>query len=152
MVLASLTVLHFLVHFAKFYSAKCLLLGICCITKAKNIGSFSTLHLKKGAKKDPYPLMTFLAVLGIGCKNTKFDTLWNCRIKMLQQKCFHTYNRIFHLHISHTSCLPPPPKKFASSLCFHFSRVLQWSQEKLKTMLKCKILGGNRGVLWEMCK
>ena len=69
MVLASLTVLHFLVHFAKFYLAECLLLGICCIAKARNIGHFSSLYLKKGGKKDPYPLMTFLIELGIGCKN-----------------------------------------------------------------------------------
>ena len=49
-------------------------------------------------------------------------------------------SRIRHLHISHNapflSPLPPPQKnKFWITLVFHFSWVLQPSQEKLKTML-----------------
>ena len=48
-------------------------------------------------------------------------------------------SRICHLHISHNApFLPPSPlpqKKFWITLVFHFSWVLQPSQEKLKTML-----------------
>ena len=45
-----------------------------------------------------------------------------------------------------------PPTSLRQILHNHFSWVLQSSQEKLKTMLKWKMLGGKQGVLWEMCK
>ena len=65
---------------------------------------------------------------------------------------------IRHLQISYnTPCLPPPPPKFSITFVFHFSWVLQPSQEKLKT---CKVfwggaggrVGGKQGALWEICK
>ena len=41
-----------------------------------------------------------------------------------------------HFHISHNApYLPPPPRKFCITFVFHFSWVLQPSQEKSKTML-----------------
>ena len=44
-----------------------------------------------------------------------------------------------HLHISHNapnlSTPPPPPPPFCITFVFHFSWILQLSQEKLKTML-----------------
>ena len=50
---------------------------------------------------------------------------------------------IRHLQISYnTPCLPPPPPKFSITFVFHFSWVLQPSQEKLKT---CKVFLGGAG-------
>ena len=52
-----------------------------------------------------------------------------------------------HFHISYNAPYfpppPPPPKKFCITFVFHFSWVLQPSQEKLKTMLM-QNLGGQR--------
>ena len=54
---------------------------------------------------------------------------------------------------------PPAPAKVCITFVFNFSWVLQWSQEKLKTILMHIFLfflgvGGQdeQGVLWEMCK
>ena len=80
------------------------------------------------------------------------------------------YNQgIRHLHVNHNApYLPPPPPlppKFCITSVFHFSWVLQSSQEKLKTILMqnfggqircimedvqvayrlCKVLGGGGG-------
>ena len=54
---------------------------------------------------------------------------------------------IRHLHISHNAWFAPrpPPPKFFKALVFHFSWVLQPSQEKLKTMLMQKFGGEGRG-------
>ena len=49
--------------------------------------------------------------------------------------------------ITHLICLP----QFCITFVFHFSWVLQPSQEKWKQCL-CKILGGKEGALWKMCK
>ena len=38
-------------------------------------------------------------------------------------------------------CPPPPPIKFCVAFVFHFSWVLQLSQEKLKTMLMQNVKG-----------
>ena len=47
-----------------------------------------------------------------------------------------------HLHISHNAPYPPPPPpNSAKPLFFHFSWVLQPSQEKLKTMLIQNLAG-----------
>ena len=48
------------------------------------------------------------------------------------------YNQgIRHLHVNHNAPYlpPPPPPKFCITSVFHFSWVLQSSQEKLKTIL-----------------
>ena len=52
---------------------------------------------------------------------------------------------IRHLQISYnTPCLPPPPK-FSITFVFHFSWVLQPSQEKLKTMFMQRFFFLERG-------
>ena len=50
---------------------------------------------------------------------------------------------IRHFHISHNANYLPP-KKFCRSFVFHFSWVLQPSQEKLKTMLMQNLGGGGQ--------
>ena len=56
-----------------------------------------------------------------------------------------------HLHISDNAPYSPPPSKFCVTFDFHFSWVLQPSQEKLKTVLMHNF-GGKEGALWDMCK
>ena len=58
---------------------------------------------------------------------------------------------LFTTQIEYATCtsplmhlIPPPPQKKLPTFVFHFSWVLQLSQEKLKTML-CKILVGGGG-------
>ena len=56
---------------------------------------------------------------------------------------------ICNSHISHnTPCLPT---KFFIIFVFNFSWVLEWPQEKKKTMLM-QNYGGQQGVLWGICK
>ena len=61
--------------------------------------------------------------------------------------------KICHLQISHNAPYLPP--KFCITFFFHFSWVLQPSQEKLKTMLMQNFLGGAGGgankVLYGKC-
>ena len=64
---------------------------------------------------------------------------------------------IRHFHISSRNApdLPPPPhrpkKKFCLTFVFHFSWVLQPSQEKLKTKLMQNFGGQIRCIMWKMC-
>ena len=69
---------------------------------------------------------------------------------------------IRNFHISHNApFLPPPPPKCFITFVFHFFRVLQPFQEKLKTMLMQNLGGGGQircivgevqaayGILWQ---
>ena len=55
-----------------------------------------------------------------------------------------------HLHIYYNAPYLLSPKSNITSV-FHFSWVLQPSQEKLKTMLMQNFGGDKYGALWEMC-
>ena len=79
-----------------------------------------------------------------------FDNYWAARESTPSQELHIYLPSIRHLHISHNAPYLPP-KKFCITFAFHFSWVLQLSQEKLKTMLMA-IFGGKEGALWQMCK
>ena len=65
--------------------------------------------------------------------------------KNLHQK-WTSKTAIRHLYISHDAPhLPPPPPKFCITFVFHFSCVLQPSQEKLNTMLMQNVYWGLGG-------
>ena len=82
-------------------------------------------------------------------KKSKFTTV--CMEKPLNRDIFS----IRHFHVSHNApYLPPPPlTKFCINY-FHFSWVLQPSQQKLKTMVEQNLEGGGGQIscIWEMCK
>ena len=98
----------------------------------------------------PYPLHGLVSVY-----------YWRFIISYLDYTCpvFH-YALTKYLHVEaqerslyatstfpkmHLICPPSPPqKKFCITFVFHFSWVLQPSQEKLKTMLMQNVLGGNK--------
>ena len=62
---------------------------------------------------------------------------------------WHSPMVIRHFHISHNAPYPPPPnpppKKICITFVFHFSWVLQPSQEKLKTILMQTFFGRGCG-------
>ena len=67
-------------------------------------------------------------------------------------KTNNRYNySIRHLHISHNARYPPPPPpKFCVTFVFHFSWVLQLSQEKLKTVLMQNFGGQIRCIMGDV--
>ena len=65
----------------------------------------------------------------------------------------HYYAEIMirNFHMSHNApFLPRPPPQFCITFVFHFSRVLQLSQEKLKRMLKQNFGGQIRSIMGEV--
>ena len=69
-----------------------------------------------------------------------------CRLSSDSYYVVSFNNPLRHLHISHNASYLPPPKKKKKKNCvtFHFSWVLQPSQEKLKAMLMQNFEGANK--------
>ena len=77
-------------------------------------------------------------------------------ILMIRIPKVHTPLPHFHISSRNAPDLPPPPpppppkKKFCLTFVFHFSWVLQPSQEKLKTKLMQNFGGQIRCIMWKM--